>query len=86
MVPERVELGAAVVEELGEVSVEVGGVEAGLVGGLVGLGEGEVDEMAVEVLHVGDVAAEADDGGVGEGAETLDVGEAGERAVGCCSG
>lgn len=62
MVPEGVELGAAAVEELGEVSVEVGGVEARLVGGLVGLGEGELGEVAVEVLHVGDVAAEAEDG------------------------
>ena len=40
-------------------------------------------EEAVQVLHVGDVAAEADDGGVGEYAEALDVCEAGEGAVGC---
>lgn len=39
--------------------------------------------MAVEVLHVGDVAAEAHDGGVGESAETLDIGETGKGAVGC---
>lgn len=81
MVPEGIELGAAVVEELREISVEVSSVEARLVGRLVGLGEGELGEVAVEVLHVGDVAAEAEDGGVGEGAETLDVGEAGEGAV-----
>lgn len=35
------------------------------------------------MLHVGDVAAEADDCGVGVGAEAFDVGEAGEGAVGC---
>ena len=84
LVPERVELAAAAVEELGEVAVEVGGGEAGLVGRGVGLVEGEVGEVAVEVLHVRDVAAEADDGLVLEGAEALDVGEAGEGAVGCC--
>jgi len=32
-------------------------------------------------LHVGDVAAKADDGGVGEGPEAFDIGEAGEGAV-----
>lgn len=37
--------------------------------------------MAVEVLHVRDVAAEANDRGIGKGAETFDVGEAGEGAV-----
>jgi hypothetical protein len=34
--------------------------------------------VTVEVLHVGDVAGEADDGGASEGAQALDVGEAGE--------
>lgn len=46
----------------------------------------EGEEDAFECLHVGDVAAAADYGGwgvVGEGEETVDVGEAGERAVGC---
>ena len=38
--------------------------------------------MPGQVLLVGDVAAEADNGGVVEGKETLDVCEAGERAVG----
>jgi hypothetical protein len=45
--------------------------------------DGEGGQEAVQVLHVGDVAAEADDGGVGEGAEALDVCESGEGAVGC---
>lgn len=40
-------------------------------------------QQSVEVLHVRDVAAEADDGAVGEGAETFDVGKAGEGAVRC---
>ena len=64
--------------------MQVGSVEAALVGGVVGLVEGEVRKVAVEVLHVGDVAGEAYDGGVGEGTETLDVGETSERAVGRC--
>ena len=34
-------------------------------------------EHAVDVLHVGDVAAYADDGGGVEDAEAFDVGEAG---------
>lgn len=38
-------------------------------------------QESVEVLHVGDIAAEADDGGVGESTEAFDVGEAGEGAV-----
>lgn len=44
-------------------------------------------EHAVEVLHVGDVAANAEDGGrlcVRESAEAVDVGKAGERTVGRC--
>ena len=81
LVPEGIELGAAAVEELGEVAVEVGGGEAGLVGGRVGLGESEVGEVAVQVLHVGDVAAEAHNRVVLEGAETLDVGETSEGSV-----
>ena len=81
MVPERVELGSTAVEELGEVGVEVGGGEAN-VG--VGLLELEIGQVAVDVLHVGDVAAEADDGRLGEGTEALDVGVAGHGAVGAC--
>lgn len=86
VVPEWIELVAAGVEELGEVAVEIGGGEArrgggGCGRGRVGLLDLEVVEVAGEVLHVGDVAAEADDGGAGEGEETLDVGEAGEGAV-----
>jgi len=81
MVPERVELGASAVKQLSEVAVEVCGIETGSVGGCVGLVEGEVDEMAVEILHIGNVAAEANDRGLGEGAESLDIGESGQRAV-----
>lgn len=80
LVPERIEVGAALVEDFGEVGVQVAGVE-GVAGGRVGFLGVEGGEEAVEVLHVGDVAAEADDGGGGEGAETLDVGEAGEGSV-----
>lgn len=61
VVPQRVELGTAAVEQLREVAVEVGGVQTCGVGGVVGLSEGEVGKVTVEVLHVGDVAAEADD-------------------------
>jgi hypothetical protein len=56
----------------------------------VGLVDGEGCEEAGEVLHVGNVATEADDatcwrgGGWREGEETVDVGEAGEGAVRCC--
>ncbi len=49
-------------------------------GGLT-FGDGEGVEHAVDVLHVGDVAADADDGGGVEGTEAFDVGEAGEGAV-----
>jgi len=45
--------------------------------------DGEGVEEAVEVLHVGDVAAETDDAGVGEGAEALDICESGKGAIGC---
>ena len=45
--------------------------------------DGEGVEEAVEILHVGDVAAKADDGGIGEGAKALDICESGEGAVGC---
>lgn len=48
----------------------------------IGFFDGEGLEEAVEILHVGDVAAEANDGGWGagggEGAEALDVCEARE--------
>ena len=49
----------------------------------VGFVDGEAVEQAIKILHVGDVAAKANDGGVGECAEALDVCEAGEGAVGC---
>jgi hypothetical protein len=45
--------------------------------------DGEGVQEAVQVLHIGDVAAEADNGGVGESTEALDICEAGEGAVGC---
>lgn len=82
VVPEGIHLCAAVVEQLGEVLVQVASVEGVLVGlARVGLVDGELRQMPVEVLHVGDVAAKANDGGVGKGADALDVGEAGEGAV-----
>jgi hypothetical protein len=65
--------------------VEVLGVQ-GVAAGVVGFFDVEAVEETVEILHVGDIAAEANDGGAGEGAETLDVCEAGEGAVGCFEG
>lgn len=44
-------------------------------------GDGKGVEEAVDVLHVGDVAADADYGGGVEGAEAFDIGEAGEGAI-----
>lgn len=89
MVPQRVEVGAALVEDFGEVGVHVLRGEA-VTRARVGFFDGEGLKEAVEVLHVGDVAAEADDGGGGagggEGAEALDVCEAREGAVGGCWG
>ena len=82
VVPERVEVGAPLVEHLGQVGVQVLCVEAVLAIGGVVFADVERREHAVDVLHVGDVAAETDDGGVGEGAETFYVGEAGQGAVG----
>ena len=46
-------------------------------------GDGERVEEAVDVLHVGDVTADSDYGGRVEGSEAFDIGEAGERAIGC---
>lgn len=62
--------------------MQVFGVE-GRAGGAVGFFDVETVEQAVEVLHVGDVATETDDGGVCEGAETLHICEASEGTVGC---
>lgn len=56
----------------------------GVAGGAVGFFDVERVEETVEVLHVGDVTAKTNYGGVGESAETLDVCEAGEGAVRCC--
>ena len=41
----------------------------------------EGGEQAVQVLHVGDIAAEADHRGVGKVTQAADVREAGERAI-----
>jgi len=38
-------------------------------------------EQAIQVLHVGDIAAEADHRGVCEVTQAADVREAGERAI-----
>ena len=54
-----------------------------MAGGAVVLFHVERVEHAVDVLHVGDVAANADDGGGVEYPEAFDVGEAGEGTVGC---
>lgn len=62
--------------------MEVLGGEAVRRGAGVGLVDGEIGEVPGQVLLVGDVAAEADDGGVVEGDEALDICEAGEGAVG----
>lgn len=75
VVPQGLELGAAVVHELGQVLVQAPGVE-GVGRRLVGLVDAELRQVPVQVLHVRDVAAEADEGRVGEGADALDVGEA----------
>ena len=84
LVPERVEVAAPAVHELLEVLVQVGGVEDSRGGRVVvGLVDGELVEVSVEELHVADVAAEADHRGLVEDAQALDVGEAGEGAVGC---
>lgn len=61
--------------------MEVGGAQASRVRRVVGLGESKICEMSVEVLHVRNVTTETDNGGIGKWTETLDVGEAGQRAV-----
>lgn len=80
LVPQGIEIGPPLVEDLREVGVQVVCVQ-GVACCAVCFFRVQRREQAVEVLHVGDVAAEADDGGVGEGPETLDVGEACEGAV-----
>lgn len=52
---------------------------------MVGVILADIDgfEESVDVLHVGDVTAESDDGVVAEDAKAFDVCEAGEGAVGC---
>lgn len=61
--------------------MQVLGGEGVAFGGLA-FGDGEGVEHAVDVLHVGDVAADADNRGGIEGTEALYIGEAGEGAVG----
>jgi hypothetical protein len=81
VIPQRIEVGATLVEDLGEVGVQVLGVEMVARAGVV-FAHGERLEEPVEILHVGDVAAEADDAAVAEGADAFDGGEAGEGPVG----
>ena len=59
-VPQRVEIGAALVEDFGEVGVEVLGVERVARRSVVFL-DVKRREHAVDVLHVGDVAAKSND-------------------------
>lgn len=80
MIPQRVEVRAALVHDFGEVGMEILGVERGFVGRVV-LADVEGVEKAVQVLHVRDIASEAYDDLVVELAETLYVPEASERAV-----
>ena len=54
--------------------MQILGVEC-MAGGAIVFSYVEREEHAVEVLHVRDVAADADDGGRIERAEALDVGE-----------
>lgn len=42
--------------------------------------------MVVEILYVGNVIREVDDGGIGKGMEMFYVGEMGEGVVGCWCG
>ena len=61
--------------------MQVLGVE-GMAGGTVVLRDVERVQHAVEVLHVRDVAADADDGGGVKRPKALDISEAGEGAIG----
>lgn len=63
--------------------MQVLGVE-GMAGRGVVFGDIEGIEEAVEILHVRDIAADADNGFGVEGTETLYVCETGEGTVGCC--
>lgn len=58
-------------------------VVRGGVGGGVLFAGCEGGQGAIEGLHVGDVAADAEDCAGVEGAQALDVSETGEGAVGC---
>lgn len=81
MVPKWVEFGTAFIEDLGKVSVQVLGIEHVAVAGIV-LADIDGFEESVDVLHVGDITAETDDGVLAKYAETLDVCETGEGSVG----
>lgn len=61
--------------------MQVFGVQ-GVARGRVVLSHIEGVEKAVEVLHVRDVTAEADDSAGVEGAESVDGGETGEGSIG----
>jgi len=67
--------------------VQVCSVELGFRGGGgVVLARIEAVQHAVQGLHVGDVAADADYCLLVEGKEAFHIGEAGEGTVGCCWG
>ena len=48
------------------------------------LGDVEGVEESVDVLHIWDIAADADNCAGVEGPKAFYVGETGERTVGCC--
>lgn len=68
--------------------MQILGVHGGLWGvargGAVVFANGEGVQKAVDVLHIRNVAAEANDDIAVEDAEALDVGETRERTVGSC--
>ncbi len=68
--------------------MDISGVEVGGFGCIWGRGvvfaRGQLGEEAVEMLHVGNVAAEPEGDAAIEGKEAVDVGKACERAIGCC--
>lgn len=81
VVPQWVKVGAALVKDLREVGVKVLCVEGMRRGGTIVFLDVELVENAVDVLHVGDVAAEAHHSSFIKGSEALDISEAGERAI-----
>ena len=81
VVPQRVELGASFVENLGEVGVQVLSVEHVAVRRVVLLDIHGVEET-VEILHVGNVTAKANHCLIAEFTQTLHVGETSQGSVG----